>query len=73
MRYFMYSPLELTEREAFELSKPHLRSETIVRVMPSGYWLYSIEPGVRPTADFDTFLVRVEPDDSLRVVHSSFT
>lgn len=69
MRYFMYSPLDMSEQEAFSLAKHELQYNRIVyirRTHPSAF--LSILPGERPQAYPNTYLVRVEPDDSLRIV-----
>lgn len=73
MRYFMYSPLDMSEQEAFNRAKPYLTDDHIVEVRGRHHWMYTIEKGERPKASIDTYLVRVEPDDSLRVVDRKFS
>jgi hypothetical protein len=74
MRYFMYSPLDMHESEAFAFAYKHLRDEHVVQV--DYYGNIKIHPpvvGQRPAALPNTYLVRVEPDDSTRVVQKALT
>lgn len=68
MRYFMFSPLSLTERQAFQLAQPDLLDNHIVHVTAHGNHVIPPTPGTRPQALRGTYLVRVEQDNSLRVV-----
>ncbi len=68
MRYFMYSPLDMSEQDAFNRAYPELRDNHIVHVTAQGYSVVSPKNGQRPSAAPNTYLVRVEQDDSLRVV-----
>ncbi len=69
MRYFMYSPLDMLEHEALAFAFDHLRDNHIVHVDQYGD-IEVIPPtiGQRPAALPNTYLVRVEQDDSTRVV-----
>jgi hypothetical protein len=69
MQYFMYSPLALSESEAYQLAKPYLNPDWVV-IVRNKEWIYydSIEPGMRVQAYANTYLVRVELDGSLRTV-----
>ncbi len=68
-RYFAYSPVDMTIEEALENAYQYLEPDQIVHVQSDGdveiHWLTY---GDRPRALPDTYLVRVEQDDSLRVV-----
>lgn len=68
MRFFTYSPLDMSEQEAFDKAKPGLQNGYIVHVGRLASYQSAIKPGQVPKADRNTYLVRVEPDDSLRVV-----
>lgn len=74
MRYFLYSPLNLSETEAFEAAKKFLDEKYIVHVKSAfSIGFIDLPPGTRPEALPDTYLVRVEPDNSLRVVQRALT
>lgn len=74
MRYFMYSPLDMHESEAFALAYDHLQSNHIVTIDYYGdLQVTPIGLGQRPAALPNTYLVRVEPDDTTRVVHKNLS
>lgn len=73
MKYFMYSPVEFSEVEAFSRANPDLEENYIVHVTPQGNYYVEIPKGTIPRASTDTYLMRVESDDSLRLVHSAFS
>lgn len=73
MRYFIYSPLEMTEQEAYEYAEPHLRQNAVVHVTHRSIFINELEVGERPKAYMDSYLIRVEQDGSLRVVHRMFS
>jgi hypothetical protein len=68
MRYFMYSPIEMSEEEAFAFAFEHLEDNLIIYVTSEYIETIPVEPGTRPKALPNTYLVRVEQDDSTRVV-----
>lgn len=69
MRYFTFNPLVHSKDEAFELAEPHLENDFIVHVANK---ITSSHVRGRPEASVNTYLVRVEPDNSLRVVGENF-
>lgn len=73
MRYFMYSPLDMSAEEAFEFAYPHLEDNHIVHVTEREILIIPPESGQRPKAAPNTYLVRVEIDDSLRVVEKALS
>jgi hypothetical protein len=68
MRFFTYSPLDMTETEAYKLALPHLDPSVIVHVTRYSCTVEKAKAGARPQALPNTYLVRVEQDQSLRVV-----
>jgi hypothetical protein len=72
MRYFMYSPLDMSEEEAFAQAYADLLDNHIVHVTSLGNEIIPPVSGQRPAAAPETYLVRVEQDDSLRVVQKAF-
>ena len=77
MRYFMFSPLDMSMDEAFKTVERLLDTQYIIRVRGSGEYqtvnYIPITPGERPRALPQTYLVRVESDGSLRVVHTALS
>lgn len=73
MQYFMYSPLEMSERDAFYKARPYLEDNHIVHVTSREIKTIPPVSGQRPAAAPNTYLVRVEQDGSLRVVQKSLT
>jgi hypothetical protein len=73
MRYFMYSPLDMSDQEAFDIAYPYLRDNHVVHVKAQQH-IELVPPvmGQRPAAAPNTYLIRVEQDGSLRVVHKAF-
>ncbi len=71
MRYFQYSPVDMHESEAFAFAFMWLKPEHVAKVDARGrVQLLPLSPGTRPVADDNTYLVRVEADDSTRLVSS---
>lgn len=68
MRYFMYSPLDFSVEQAFTKAQPHLMDNHIVHVTPYGHSILPPVSGQRPQAEQNTYLVRVEQDNSFYVV-----
>lgn len=69
MRFFIYSPVEMSEHDAFALIKEHLQDDMVIQVRRNkDPRVVFLTPGQRPRAFPNTFLVRVEPDDSLRII-----
>ena len=68
MRYFMFSPLDMSEAEAYEAARQFLLDNHIVHVTSHGVRIVPPVSGKRPAAAPNTYLVRVEQDGSLRVV-----
>ena len=73
MKYFTYCPLDMKEEDAFERVKPHLKENCIVDVRLTTLMFFSLRTGARPKAFPDTYLVRVEPDGSTRIVDRNIT
>jgi hypothetical protein len=69
MRYFVYSPIDMSEHEAYLLAKTQLEDNSVIEVRPNhSLRTVLLMPGQRPRAFKNTYLVRVEPDDSLRII-----
>lgn len=73
MRYFMYSPLDYSEHIAFDMAYDHLQEGCIVHVTSELIDVIPVPAGQRPQAAPNTYLVRVEQDDSLRVVQKALS
>ncbi len=73
MRYFVFCPLDMEKHQAYARAYEHLEYNHIVYVSSNGITVTQLLPGVRPKALPDTHLVRVEQDNSLRIVDSNFT
>jgi hypothetical protein len=74
MRYFIYSPLNMSETEAYEAAQQFLDEKYIVHVRsPFVINFIDLPKGTRPQALPDTYLVRVEPDGSLRTVQRALS
>ncbi len=73
MRYFIFSPLVMEKHEAYARAFGHLADNHIVYVSQYGVTVTPILPGVRPAALPDTHLVRVEQDNTTRIVDSNFS
>lgn len=71
--YFMYSPLDMDANEAYEQANDWLGTDCIVVVRSNGLEIVDLPEGSRPQALPDTYLVRVEPDGSLRIVQKALT
>lgn len=71
MEYFMYSPVDMTDQQAFIRACRYLDKNHIVVVRTSGIETLFHNPEVRPQAIQGMYLVRVEPDGSLRIVHQN--
>jgi hypothetical protein len=68
MRYFMYSPLDFSVEQAFAKAQDHLMDNHIVHVTPYSHRIVPPQSGQRPQAAPNTYLVRVEQDNSFYVV-----
>jgi hypothetical protein len=73
MRFFLYSPLDMSEQEAFDQALPHLSADHMVYVTHKCVEYIGFKPGQRPQALPNTYLVRVEQDGSLRVVQRALS
>jgi hypothetical protein len=71
MQFFMFSPLEMSEAEAYCLASPHLDHRHTVVVRSAGVSILPPKPGQRVQALPGTYLVRVEQDGLLRVVQKA--
>lgn len=74
MRYFMYSPLDMSEHQAHEIYleaeyEGWLGENEILNIHSDGLEFVPIIG--RPLAKPGTYLVRVEPDGSLRTVQKA--
>lgn len=70
--FFMFSPLDMSEREAYDIAKPYLDHRCLVRVLSTGdVKIIPAKSGYRPQAEPGTYLVRVEQDELLRVVQKA--
>lgn len=70
--FFMFSPLDMSEVEAYAIAQSHLDHRHLVRVLSTGdIKIIPATPGSRPQAMPGTYLVRVEQDGSLRVVQKA--
>ena len=71
MKYFTFSPLEHTVESAFAIALSELIDGAVVSIQAGRYpvSVYPMNPGSGPPRAFPgTYLVRVEPDLTLRVV-----
>lgn len=71
MNYFTFSPLDMDQHSAYELARPLLNPAHIVDVSPYYVTPRKVPSGTRPQALPNTYLVRVEQDGSLRIVHKA--
>jgi hypothetical protein len=71
MEYFMYSPLDMTAEEAFQDAVQWLSERDVVVVRSGHIEILPLTPNARLQALPGMYLVRVEPDGSLRTVHQN--
>ena len=63
----------MSEQDAFAIAEPYLKDNWIVRVVGNQIRYYECHPESRPRAQKNTYLVRVNSDDSLYVVHRALS